>query len=278
MNIVSLITCKATGLSYVGATKNGKLDPDSSTFNPLRYGFGALFRNAVRRFGKNAFTIQVLGSGYATRRELDLAQKQFIETYGTMAPNGYNIREGRDGRPEYGADFREAAIRRSTDPEWRSNVCTANELKAFDPRWRRANAVAGKRRAESAEWQIALEKRSENVEWRRKISSARRPYLHLRWHVRRGIVPPDTTVETCNLCKLADHPTNWQPKNDVKNSQSAEPQPQKREPTTKPETLQGVQHQFPREEELPFTLEEELDYIKERVEVFYKENPPGNRF
>ena len=66
MNIVSLITCKITGLSYVGVTKAGRLD-DPSDFSPLRYGFGSRFVEAVRRYGPFEFTIQILGHGYANR-------------------------------------------------------------------------------------------------------------------------------------------------------------------------------------------------------------------
>jgi hypothetical protein len=58
VNIVSLITCNVTGLSYVGVTKNGRLD-DPIYFSPLRYGFGPRFIEAMRRYGPYAFTVQI---------------------------------------------------------------------------------------------------------------------------------------------------------------------------------------------------------------------------
>lgn len=184
VRIVSLITCNFTGLSYVGVTKNGRLD-DPSNFSPLRYGFGPLFIEAMRRYGPYAFTVQILGHGYATRKELCLAQLQFIEEYDTLWPRGYNVLRGRKACVENGA----------------GNAVTVQRRMAENPEWRAAVMAAAMERKQSSGWRVALKKRSENTVWRHNISAARMSYLHARWHVKTGRVPSNTTVENWDLCK-----------------------------------------------------------------------------
>ena len=184
MNIVSLITCKPTGLSYVGVTKNGRLD-DPTNFSPLRYGFGPRFVEALKRFGPDAFTVQILGHGYETRAELCGAQREFIEHHHTLWPHGYNVLEGRESRVEFDAEWSEAVgLRVSQNPAWRA-----------------ANAAAANQRKQTEGWRKALKRRSKNLVWRRNISAARPPYLHRRWHIERGMVPDGTTVEDCPFCE-----------------------------------------------------------------------------
>ena len=185
VNIVSLITCNVTGLSYVGVTKNGRLD-DPIYFSPLRYGFGPRFIEAMRRYGPYAFTVQILGHGYATRKELFLAQREFIKQHNTLWPCGYNVLKGRERVvPEFGA----------------GHAVTVQRRMAENPEWRAAVTAAATKRKQSSGWRVALKKRSENTVWRHKISGVRTPYLHARWHVKTGKVPSDTTVESCVLCK-----------------------------------------------------------------------------
>jgi hypothetical protein len=138
----------------------------------------------MRRYGPYAFTVQILGHGYATRKDLCLAQRQFIEEHDTLWPNGYNIQKGRNDREDFDAKF----------------VATAQAL-SQDPEWRAAVAAAAAERKQSSGWRVALKKRSENVIWRHNISTARPSYLHTRWHLRTSLVPSGTTVENCPLCK-----------------------------------------------------------------------------
>jgi hypothetical protein len=245
VNIVSLITCK--GLSYIGVTRNGELDPDPSDFNPLHYGFGAQFKKVVRRYGPSAFTIKILGHGYADRENLCLAQRKFIKEYKTVSPHGYNILKGRTA-PEHDPDFWAAAKQRSRNPHWRKNVDANNKAMANDSYWRRGNDAGAARRAKSPHWRVALDKRSQNAEWRRKESVARRPVLHNRWHVKRGLVPEGITVENCYLCKEVvqrkGRCKNWRERWKLSPNLS--------------ETPPG------------FTLEEQLDDITQRVNAMFK--------
>ena len=178
-----------------GVTKNGRLD-DPSNFSPLRYGFGSRFIEAMRRYGPHAFAVKILGHGYPTREALCLAQREFIKKHNTLSPHGYNVQRGRYDSEEYGANFAAAARRLSQDPDWRAAITAA----AAD-------------RKQSSGWRVALKKRSENTVWRHNISAARMPYLHARWHVKTGLVPPDTTVENCDFCKAVvqrkERGKNW---------------------------------------------------------------------
>src|ERR1700722_4938299 len=145
VNIVSLITCNVSGLSYVGVTKNGRLD-DPSNFSPLRYGFGPRFVEAMRRYGTYAFTVQILGHGYASRKELCFAQRQFIKEHNTLWPNGYNVLRGSDRSVEYDAKYSVTAQRMAQDPEWLAAV-----------------RAAATERKQCFGWREALNKRSQSV-------------------------------------------------------------------------------------------------------------------
>jgi hypothetical protein len=226
VNIVSLITCKVNGLSDVGVTKAGRLD-DPSDFSPLRYGFGPRFVEAVRRYGPFEFTIKILGHGYANRAELYSAQRRFIEEYNTLWPHGYNVFKGRESHSELPS----AAI-------------TAQRL-ARDPQWRAANAAAAAKRAQSTGWRLALNKRAQNATWRRPESIARTPILHARWHVKRGLVPLETTAENCDLCKAVAQRKTYD------------------EPTELPEILEPLP---------PYRMEDALADIVERVNRMFGRN------
>jgi hypothetical protein len=123
-NVVSLITCVPTGKSYVGVTKSGCRNPGKD-FEPLRYGHGTRFSKVVKRYGKKAFTIRILGCGYRTRESLHKAEQKFIKKYETLVPNGYNVTIGGAG-PDYGPAFHKSAMRgfkrRAKNSKWQASV------------------------------------------------------------------------------------------------------------------------------------------------------------
>lgn len=276
MNIVSLITCNVSGLSYVGVTKNGRLD-DPSNFSPLRYGFGPRFIEAMRRYGPYAFTVQILGHGYTTRADLCLAQRQFIKEHNTHWPRGYNVLVGRNDREDFDAKFAAAAQRLSQDPQWRAAI-----------------KAAATERKQSSGWHAALKKRSENSVWRRNISEARMPYLHARWHVKTGLVQSDTTVENCDLCKAVVQRKAWrknwreQPEakteyrhsrwhvkrgvvpegTTVENCELCKAKAQGKKSSRK--YNQGLKLPEPSSTLPTYTREEDLDYIVQRANAMFK--------
>jgi|SRR5580692_3477068 hypothetical protein len=92
MNVVSLITCTATGKSYVGVTTTGEKVPKPD-FDPLHYGHGTLFTEIVKQYGRKAFTIKVLKC-YPTANEMYDAEVRFIKKLNTLYPSGYNLHTG----------------------------------------------------------------------------------------------------------------------------------------------------------------------------------------
>lgn len=224
----------------------------------------------MRRYGAYAFTVQILGHGYPSRKDLCLAQRHFIEEHNTLWPCGYNVLRGSNRSAECGASTAATAQRMSQDPEWRAAV-----------------RAAATKRKQSSFWRVALKKRSENAVWRRNISTTRMPYLHARWHVKVGLVASDTTVENCDLCRAI-----VQRKERVKNPiERAEAKRQYRhsrwhvkrgivpEETTAEncEFCKGTTQskkpprKFLEPLKLPdYTLEEELDYMVQRVNAMFK--------
>src|SRR5580704_11804211 len=171
MNVVSLITCTPTGKSYVGVTKNGERNPGPN-FDPLRYGHGSRWCKIVRRYGRKAFTIRVLGCGYRTRKTLHEAERRFIKKYDTIWPNGYNVTTGGAG-PDYGPTFCESAKRGakrlSKNPKWLAANCAANRRLSNNPKWRSAIRAAMQRQSKNPKWieanRAAVRRLSKNPKW-----------------------------------------------------------------------------------------------------------------
>jgi hypothetical protein len=175
MNVVSLITCKVTGLSYVSVTKHGERNPGLGA-DPLRYGHGPRFIKVVKRHGRQAFIIRILGCGYRTRKALHLAERRFIKKHNTVWPNGYNITSGGFG-PDFGPAFRKvtgkANRRTAKNPKWRAAVRAGNQ-RAKNSLWSRHHRVAMQSRDPA--W---IRRRSKNRRW---LASVRRRSKSPRWH------------------------------------------------------------------------------------------------
>lgn len=92
--IVYRITCLTNGKCYHGQTVN----PKERWAHHLRVDSHCLaLRNAIRKYGVANFTFVVVAVA-STKEELDAIERQFVAT--SMAPKGYNIKEGgANGRP-----------------------------------------------------------------------------------------------------------------------------------------------------------------------------------
>lgn len=84
---------KINGKSYVGATTwdfahryiNGKWWKYTHSFH---------LKRAVKRYGIDAFTIEILNSSIKTQEELFEQEKLYIKQYNSFIPNGYNLTLG----------------------------------------------------------------------------------------------------------------------------------------------------------------------------------------
>ena len=83
-------TCTITGKSYVGQTKN-LIQRTVNHKNPNSRCFA--FRNAIQKYGWDAFTTEVLAEGLTIEKANDL-ESQFIARHNTLIPQGYNLTTG----------------------------------------------------------------------------------------------------------------------------------------------------------------------------------------
>lgn len=83
------------GKIYIGQKKSKK-------FLCTRYlGSGKYLRNAINKFGKTSFTVELIDTAY-TREELDAKEIYWIEKYNSRCLSiGYNITEGGSTGPRY---------------------------------------------------------------------------------------------------------------------------------------------------------------------------------
>ena len=123
MGVIYLVRCTSSGKSYVGQTTHGvahRLDEHLRITARKGYAFGA----AIRKYGRDAFRISEL-ERCDTRDDLDVAERFWIDWYGTISPGGYNLASG--GRafrhsPETRAKMSEIALTRSASSDWGARI------------------------------------------------------------------------------------------------------------------------------------------------------------
>lgn len=95
--IVYLITNNVNGKQYIGQTTRPIEERwkshlfDANTHRPW------LISKAIRKYGPDKFLIEPLAE-VNTKTELDFCEVLFIQLMGTLAPRGYNVSHGGDGR------------------------------------------------------------------------------------------------------------------------------------------------------------------------------------
>lgn len=84
LNYVYLTTNLISGKQYVG----------DHTINPKErkyyIGSGKALKNAIKKYGRQMFFKEIL-EWFPTKDEAFIAQKNYIEKFNTLIPNGYNI-------------------------------------------------------------------------------------------------------------------------------------------------------------------------------------------
>lgn len=92
--IVYCYTCLVNGKKYIGQTWH---EARRNRAHLRADGGARLFKSAVKKYGRENFTYEILQEGIADQTHLDLAEWLWIKQLDTLAPNGYNLREGGDG-------------------------------------------------------------------------------------------------------------------------------------------------------------------------------------
>ena len=86
------VTNSITAKAYIGQTTRTLEERWTEHCKPaLKY--RSALSSAVQKYGKENFTIEELGTA-DTQGELDTLEKSMIEKHTTLAPNGYNLKEG----------------------------------------------------------------------------------------------------------------------------------------------------------------------------------------
>jgi group I intron endonuclease len=140
------ITNKLNGKQYVGQTKATPEKRFTNHVYAASNGSTAIIHNAIRKYGKDAFEIELLQECQSFE-ELDEAERRWIAELDTVTPNGYNIEEGgcrnRGSLSEATrAKLREAARHRS--PEWYTKICYAARNRSEE--WKKKLAASSKGR------------------------------------------------------------------------------------------------------------------------------------
>lgn len=87
------IVCSATGKTYIGLTKAGAEKRFRAHKYLARKGASGALYNAIRKYGPEAFAVEVIATGLTAAQ----AQSLEIETIAlenTRTPNGYNLAKG----------------------------------------------------------------------------------------------------------------------------------------------------------------------------------------
>lgn len=183
MNALAILTCKATKKRYVCVSKNGKRNPGKD-FNPLTYGHGHRFIEAVKKYGRNNFTIRILGFGYRTRESLHKEERKAIKRFNTLWPNGYNVTRGGWG-PDYGPQHGEAISLGCKKPGAKKRRSEASIKRWKDPSYRKRHRVAMKEAIAKPGYKKKLKKASQanwkNPVYRKLVSKKVRKAKLIQW-------------------------------------------------------------------------------------------------
>jgi group I intron endonuclease len=132
--IVYHLFCTDNGKAYVGQTWN---DFDKRMIGHRTHK-KMLVGRAIRKHGEQTFVETVLVSGLQTQAELDVAEDAFIVEFGTLHPNGYNLKRG-GAHGKHSAESRQKnseahkGLHSSPATEWKRGMTPWNKGKAWSP-------------------------------------------------------------------------------------------------------------------------------------------------
>jgi group I intron endonuclease len=155
--VVYLITNKANGKKYVGQTSGTLGHRWSQHLNLAKKGSPHAVHGAIRKYGKESFSIEVLEEVRGSREDLLAAEVRHIAAHSCVCPYGYNLTPGGEG-----VDFSIPAIRENhtkairsmtSKDSWKVAQHVGARKRLEDPEWRQHNAEALARMHNSQEWQ-----------------------------------------------------------------------------------------------------------------------------
>jgi len=140
-------------------------------------GSDLVFHRAIRKYGPDAFTHEILHDGIDEQDELNRLEIEEIARQGTLLPDGYNLTAGGEvglvrGTPAYEnlvaamqtAEYRAGQSARSkeywSDPEARAALSARQKERCADPTYRAAVSARSKENWSDPEWRAAHSARS----------------------------------------------------------------------------------------------------------------------
>jgi len=94
--IIYKITNTVNDRVYVGQTRENETQRWKKHLSAAKRGFNTTICKAIRKYGKEAFTIEILHT-CESEEELNLAEIAFIYALNSEVPNGYNLTSGGEG-------------------------------------------------------------------------------------------------------------------------------------------------------------------------------------
>jgi group I intron endonuclease len=139
------ITHVESGKSYIGCTTQGyknrlKEHISMANWKPVTY-----LHRAMSRHGIEAFRVECIAVA-SSAQEMARLEREFIASFGTMAPNGYNMTAGGEGTsgllPEIRERIREAKIGVPLSSETRARISKSAKGRVFSDETRAALSAA----------------------------------------------------------------------------------------------------------------------------------------
>jgi group I intron endonuclease len=145
------------------------------------HGSTSIIHNAIRKYGKAAFEIELLEECQSFE-DLDAAERKWISELNTLTPNGYNIEAGgcrnRGSLSEQTkAKMREAA--KHHPPGWYEKVCHAARNRGDE--WRRKLSEIAKHRKPTVHQLACLELGRRSGVWRHSQEGENNGNCILTW-------------------------------------------------------------------------------------------------
>lgn len=162
---IYLVTNLVNGKKYVGCTKGPIKRRWAQHRSEASKGSPNLFHKAIRKYGPDGFTVEVIETIEGLHADLMAAEIHHIAVLGCLTPNGYNCTLGGQGVDYAVPGLREKhleAVRAITSTqEWLTQNAESNRRLVLTPAWRKAH-LAG------------VQERSANPEWQKNVAEANR--------------------------------------------------------------------------------------------------------
>ena len=180
MGYVYKITNTVNGKAYIGISTH---EPEKRRIKDHLSGHGnRIIANAVKKYGKDAFTYEVLESNVFPEFLPDL-EVAYITNFNTVAPHGYNLTSGGDHArhsEETRRKMSEAHKGRKLSEEHRRKLSEAHKNPSEETRRKMSEGQKGRKLSEETRRKIskANKGKTRSEEHCRKLSEARKGKKH----------------------------------------------------------------------------------------------------